>query len=56
MEKQNVQTKIPVVSGQNKKSEPPKLDKVDEHRCNACDRLFKTNNDLDNHVQAKHKE
>ena len=56
VEKQKVQTKIPVVSVQNKGAEPPKMDKVDEHRCNACDKLFRTNKDLDNHVQAKHKE
>ena len=54
--KQNVQPKIPVVLKENKKSEALKMDKVGEHICNACDKLFRKNKDLDNHVQAKHKE
>ena len=55
VEKQKVQTKSPVVLEQNKKEGAPKMDKIDKHICNACDKLFRTNIDLDNHVRAKHK-
>ena len=37
-------------------AEAPKMDKVGKNRCNACDRVFNTNKDLDNHVEAKHNE
>ena len=68
IEKPNIPAKIPNNRGGNKKpdgepegsgfptSEAPKMDKVGENRCNACDKLFTTNKDLDNHVEAKHNE
>ena len=56
VDKQKIHTMIPVEQVTKKKTEAPKMDKVDEHRCNACNRMFRTNKDLDNHVNAKHKE
>ena len=46
----------PTAPGQSgfPQAEAPKMDKVGENICNACDKLFNNNKDLDNHVHAKH--
>ena len=71
-EKPNIPAKIPDNGGGKEKpdgttptasegsgfptAKAPKMDKVGDNRCNACDKLFTTNKDLDNHVEAKHNE